>query len=254
MKNPLLAKPAITWPGGKAGLLKHILPHIGPHTCYVEPFAGGLAVLLAKPRSQIEVLNDINGDLVTFYRCVRFHSDVLLTELEFVLSSRQEFEDFRDQPGLTDIQRASRWFFRNRNCFRGANLETFGTSPTSARGSREARMEAIRQLNVRLDRTTVENLDWQRCLDVYDRRETFFFCDPPYTACNAGMYAAWTTADVQKFRERLDRLKGRWLVTLNDAPDIRRIFSDCKIVAIDRAKGITQAKEQTYRELIIRPD
>lgn len=114
-------------------------------------------------------------------------------------------------------------------------------------------MEAIRQLNVRLDRVTVENLDWQRCLDLYDRRETFFFCDPPYTGCAAGMYAAWTIADVQRFRDRLDRLKGQWMVTLNDAPEIRKIFSDCKIIAVERAKGITQAKEKTYKELVIFP-
>lgn len=210
---------------------------------------------MAKPRSRFEVLNDLNGDLVTFYRCVRFHADTLLTELEFVLNSRQEFKDFADQPGLTDIQRAARWFFRNRNCFRGANLGTFGTSPTggAASGSRAARMEAIRQLNVRLDRVTVENLDWQRCLDLYDRRETFFFCDPPYTACNAGMYGAWTVADVQRFRERLDRLKGQWLVTLNDAPAIRAVFSDCRITAVERAKGITTSKEKTYREVVISP-
>lgn len=219
----------------------------------MEPFAGGLAVLLAKPRSRIEVLNDINGDLITFYRCVRFHSDVLLTELEFVLSSRQEFEDFRDQPGLTDIQRAARWFFRNRNCFRGADMESFGTSATSVRSSRSARLDAIRELNVRLDRVTVENLDWKRCLDIYDRKETFFFCDPPYTACNAGIYGAWKTADVMAFRERLDRLKGRWIVTLNDAPDLRKIFSDCHIVSVERAKGITQEKSKTYREIVIFP-
>jgi DNA adenine methylase len=114
-------------------------------------------------------------------------------------------------------------------------------------------MEAIRQLNVRLDRVTVENLDWQKCLDLYDRRGTLFFCDPPYTSCNAGMYAAWTVADVQRFRERLERLKGRWLVTLNDAPEIRAIFSDCKLVVVERAKGITQAREKTYRELVISP-
>ncbi len=248
-------KPAIVWPGGKTRLLKAILPRIGKHTCYVEPFAGGLAVLLAKPRARFEVLNDLNGDLVTFYRCVRFHADTLLTELEFVLNSRQEFKDFADQPGLTDIQRAARWFFRNRNCFRGANLGTFGTSPSggAASGSRAARMEAIRQLNVRLDRVTVENLDWQRCLDLYDRPETLFFCDPPYTACKAGMYSAWTTADVQRFRDRLDRLKGTWLVTLNDSPDIRAIFSDCEVTAVERAKGITQAKQKTYRELVIAP-
>ena len=212
-------------------------------------------MLLAKKPSRFEVLNDLNGDLVTFYRGVRFHADTLLTELEFVLNSRREFHEFADQPGLTDIQKAARWFFRNRNCFRGANLGTFGTSPEggAASGSRSARMEAIRQLNIRLDRVTVENLDWQRCLDLYDRKESFFFLDPPYTSCNAGMYSAWTIADVQKFRDRLDRLKGRWLVTLNDDPAIRKIFSDCDITAVERAKGITQAKSKTYREIVISP-
>lgn len=114
-------------------------------------------------------------------------------------------------------------------------------------------MEAIRQLNVRLDRVTVENLDWQRCIDIYDRKETFFFCDPPYTSCDAGMYAAWTTVDVQKFRKRLDRIKGRWLVTLTDSPDIRRVFDDCKVISIERAKGINQGNGKTYRELVIFP-
>jgi DNA adenine methylase len=253
--NPLAVKPAIVWPGGKTRLLKHILPNIGKHSCYVELFAGGLAVLLAKPRSRFEVLNDLNGDLVTFYRCVRFHADTLLTELEFVLNSRKEFFDFAAQPGLTDIQRAARWFFRNKNCFRGANLTTFGTGPNggNSTGSRSARLDAIRQLNHRLDKVIVENLDWQKCLDLYDRKETFFFCDPPYTSCDSGMYSAWTTSDVQRFRKRLDQLKGSWLVTLNDAPDIRKIFGDCHITAVERAQGITMVKKKVYRELVIRP-
>jgi len=253
---PTYTKPAVVWPGGKTRLLQHILPKIPKHTCYVEPFAGGLAVLLAKKRSSIEVVNDLNGDLVSFYRCVRFHSDSLLTELEFVLNSRKEFSEFIQQPGLTDIQRAARWWYRNRNCFRRASLSSFGTSAASggaASGSRNARLEQIRQLNLRLDKVTVENLDWERCLDVYDRPETFFFCDPPYTACDAGVYAAWKVSDVQRFRERLDRLKGSWMVTLNDAPDIRRVFSDCKIKAIERAKGIDQTNGKTYKELVITP-
>lgn len=217
----------------------------------MEPFAGGLAVLLAKPPSRIEVLNDINGDLVNFYRCLRFHADALLTELEFVLSSRREFTDFIDQPGLTDIQRAARWFFRNRNCFRGADLETFGTSSISARGSREARLDSIRLLNRRLDRVTIENLDWERCLTLYDRAETLFFCDPPYTSCQAGVYNTWKISDVLRFRQALDRLRGHWIVTFNDTPEIRQIFADCPILSVARSKGISQVKEKIYRELII---
>jgi DNA adenine methylase len=231
--QPYRIKPALPWPGGKSKLLTHILPLIPDHQCYVEAFAGGLAVLLAKPRSPIEVLNDVNGDLVTFYRCVRFHPE----------------------PLLTDIQRAARWYFRTKVCFRGASLDTFGVSPISsgsASSSRAARMESIRILSHRLDRTVIENNDWSRILDIYDRPTTFFFLDPPYTDCDAGAYGAWQTSDVLAFRDRVARLRGRWLVTLNDSPDIRRIFHGCHIKAVSRPKGIG-GKGKPYSELIITP-
>lgn len=202
------------------------------------------------------MLNDINGDLVNFYRCVRFHSDVLLTELEFVLNSRQEFHDFRHQPGLTDIQRASRWFYRNKTCFGGANMDSFAGGPAGgANSSRENRLEAIRALNLRLDKTCIENLDWQRCLELYDKPDTFFFLDSPYTDCDAAMYAEWTATDVQRLHDRVVALRGRWLVTLNDTPAIRQIFAGCEIRAIARARGIrnTGAGAPLYRELIITP-
>lgn len=215
-------------------------------------------MLLAKPRSKIEVINDLNGELITFYRCVRFHADVLLTELEFVLNSRKEFFDFRDQPGLTDIQRSARWFFRNKNCFGGANMNSFGGSPTNSTcsmGSRMARMETIRALSLRLDRVCIEHLDWDHCLRLYDRPGTFFFVDPPYTECNAAMYAGWTNTDVQILRDRLATLKGAWLVTLNDTQAIRAIFGGCQFIPISRTRGINNrpGAGSIYKELLISP-
>jgi len=250
----LKVRPAIRWAGGKSRLLKWILPLIPKHVCYCEPFAGGLAVLLAKPRSQVEVVNDINGDLVTFYRCVRFHPDVLLTELEFVLNSREEFYDFRDQPGLTDIQKAARWFFRNKTGFAGS-VDSFGVSPSVGSSSRSARMETIRALSFRLDRVCIEHVSWEKCLALYDRPSTFFFLDPPYTDCRQDNYGSWTNTDVQSLRERLDKLRGKWLLTLNDTAAIRAIFADCKLAAVSRARGINNkaGKRPLYHELIIRP-
>ena len=257
--SALRVKPAVSWPGGKSRYLNRLLPHIPEHTCYVEPFAGGLAVMLAKPRSDLEVVNDANGELITFYRCVRFHADVLLTELEFVLNSRQEFKDFCHQPGLTDIQRAARWFYRNKNCFGAAGGDSFGTGALgggASHGSRGARMEAIRALNFRLDKVCIEHLDWKRCVELYDRPTTFFFCDPPYTECNAGMYGAWTNTDVQILRDTLAKLRGKWLVTLNDTPAIRAIFAGCRFDGFTRPRGINNRQgvpAQPYKELIIMP-
>ncbi len=247
-------RPAVIRAGGKSRLLKHILPLIPEdHVCYCEPFAGGLAVLLAKERSDVEVLNDLDGDLVTFYRCVRFHPEPLCAELEFVLNSRREFQDFRSQPGLTDIQRAARWYFRNKISF-GGSMDSFGVVRTPGGGassSRESRMESIRQLSLRLDRTVIENLDWERCLELYDRPETFFFCDPPYTECGTTAYKAWQPSDVMRLQQRLARLRGRWLVTLNDTPSNRQIFADCEITGFTRSLGVG-GKGRPYREITIR--
>jgi DNA adenine methylase len=213
-----------------------------------------LAVLLAKERSKQEVVNDLNGNLVNFFRCVRFHQEPLLVEIEFVLNSREEFHDFRSQPGLTDIQRAARWFFRNKNCFGGANMDSFGTSALSTHGSRSARMEAIRDLSLRLDRVVVENLDWQHCIRLYDRNTTFFFIDPPYTDCDARMYGSWTISDVQKLRDVLAQLKGKWVLTFNDSAAIRDVFRGCRIEAVERARGINNLQgAKRYTELIICP-
>lgn len=252
-------KPAVSWPGGKSRLLKYILPLIPSHTAYVEPFGGGLAVFLGKERSGVEVINDIDGDLVNFYRCVRYHLDPLLAEIEFTLNSREEFGDLRAQPGLTDIQRAARWFFRNKTCFGGADMRSFGISAVSgggaALGSRALRIERIRALNVRLDRVCIENLDWHKCVDLYDRPGTLFFFDPPYTECCDTMYAAWKSEDVLELRSRLDRLQGKWILTLNDSPVIRSIFEGCTLIPVERAKGINNRnpKSKRYRELIIVP-
>jgi DNA adenine methylase len=71
MNPPPRTKPVLIWPGGKSRHLKHILPLIPPHECYCEPFAGGVAVFLAKPRSRLEVINDLNGDLISFYLCAQ---------------------------------------------------------------------------------------------------------------------------------------------------------------------------------------
>jgi len=136
-------------------------------------------------------------------------------------------------------------------------MDSFGAGPAGggANNSRDARLEAIRALNLRLDRANIENLDWQRCLELYDRPDTFFFLDSPYTDCDAGMYSTWTETDIRRLHERVTALRGRWLVTLNDSPAIRQIFAGCEIRSVARARGIRNAGPGAplYRELVITP-
>jgi DNA adenine methylase len=248
------ARPVISWPGGKGRMLKHLLPLIPEHTCYCEPFGGGMAVLLAKPPSHLEVVNDINHDLVAFYRNAKLHLDALLDELDLVLNAREEFEDYGAQPGITEIQRAARWFIRNKLSFGGMG-GTFAIARTQPLGSRVQRMLAIRSLSRRLDRTTIENRSWEKIFDAYDHAETFFFCDPPYLDAGGQAYAGWSEHELQRFCTRLQTLRGAWLVTFQDCPQIRELLGGYQLRAVSRANGIgNNGKKRSgriYREVIV---
>lgn len=246
-------RPILRWAGGKSRLLSHLLPRIPEHVCYVELFAGGAALLLAKERSKMEVLNDINGDLVSLYRNAQYHLPALLAEMEYTLAARANLKDFLTQPGLTELQRAARWYVRNRISFAGG-MTTYAVS-RSHFPSRENALENLQNFNKRLDRVSIENLSYERCMEVYDSKDTFFFIDPPYLEADTGTYQGWTEKDLRTLRKRVGKLRGQWLVTVDDSPLNRELFSDCRVEAITTRSGmVNQAKTSaSFGELIIQP-
>jgi DNA adenine methylase len=90
--------PIISWIGGKRRLAKQILPLFPAHVCYCEPFAGGEALFFLKEPSEVEVLNEINGDLINLYRIVKFHKNAFVDELNLSFVSRELFEWFEKLP------------------------------------------------------------------------------------------------------------------------------------------------------------
>ena len=254
--NEQRTKPILRWQGGKTRMLKEIMPLIPKHVCYCEPFAGGLAVLLAKDRSPVEVVNDINGNLVALYRNLQFHLPALLNELDWLFTSRDNLFDFIKQPGLTELQRAARFLFVNRTSFSGG-MTSFGVSKTASMGFKhEAVGELIGRAHNRLEGVVVENIPFERCFKNYDSADSFFFCDPPYQNAPTGTYAGWDEKQLQHFRSEVGRLKGRWVVTLNDSEYIRDLFKGCRlkpVVTRNQAVNRRTHGKATFGELIITP-
>ena len=257
--SPNVVRPILRWPGGKRRLMKRLLPLIPKDaTLYCEVFAGSAAMLLAKEPHPVEVINDLNGDLVALMRNAHFHLPALLEEMRWFVASRQDFNDFKSQPGLTEIQRAARFLLRNRVSFNGG-MKSFGVAKTAGGGvsfDRDevgARLEEIRR---RLNKVVVENISYERVFHNYDSSESFFFCDPPYVGESTGAYDGWKQEDMQILRTRLDRLLGRWLLTVNDSPENRRLFSDCSITAVQTVNRLRKSGDgpaKTFGELIIQP-
>lgn len=250
-------KPVLRWAGGKTRLLKAILPLIRPHTCYVEGFAGGMAVLLAKERSQIEVVNDLNSDVVTLYRCAQFHLDALIGEIQWMVNSRENIKAYLDQPGLTDLQRAARFLVRNRTSFGGSGT-SFAVAKQGGGGagvSRDSIMDLLRGLSARLDRVAIENASFERILKNYDAPSTLFFLDPPYIGSDIGNYAAWDESRMADFATKVHQLRADWIVTVNDSPLTRRLFAGHDITPVVTRSGTVNHRTDagaTFGELIIR--
>jgi DNA adenine methylase len=186
-------KPLI-WFGGK-GLLAHkLVPLLPQHWTYVEPFAGGASVLFAKPPSPVEVLNDVHGDLVNFYRVLR--DPALFTEFKRLANltpySREEWEacgkGYASEPD--PVRRA--WMFFTfirqgragiaRVC-RSAWMRSVEQSDGGMAGACHrwlAAVDGLPEAHARLRSVQIDRLDWRECVSRYDSPETLFYLDPPY--------------------------------------------------------------------------
>lgn len=231
--------------GGKSRLAKRIAERIPSHTTYVEPFCGGAWVYFTKPPSRVEILNDRDGELVRFWNVIRHHLPEFLRCLDFSLVSREQFksESKQDPEFLTDVQRAVRYYRLQRMGYGGKTTKrTFGTSTTRPNSLNipEAE-EKLRTIHQRLARTTIENLDACDCIERYDSPETFFYIDPPYW--EADFYAvSFKGDDFKRLADTLKSIKGKCIVSLNDTPEVREIFSDFHIETIETKYSLGNSK------------
>ena len=222
-----MATPIIPWLGGKRRLADIIIPRFPPHTCYVEVFAGGAALYFLRPPADVEVINDVNGELVNLYRVVQHHLEEFVRQFKWALSSRQVFKWLQDTPpaGMTDIQRAARFFYLQQHAFGGkVDGQTWGTATTAPPVNLLRLEEQLSSAHLRLASTQVEQLDWRECMRRYDRPHTLFYLDPPYWQTEGyGVPFPW--AEYEAMADIMKALQGKAILSLNDHPDIRRCFA-----------------------------
>lgn len=248
------ASPIIPWLGGKRRLADLLLGRFPRHSCYVEVFAGGAALYFLRHPAEVEVINDVNGELVNLYRVVKHHLEEFVRQFKYALSSRQIFKWTQDTPPevLTDVQRAARFFYLQQQAFGGrVQGQTWGTATTAPAINLLRIEENLSAAHLRLASAYIEQLDWATCLDRYDRPHTLFYMDPPYWETEGyGVPFEWDQYELMA--TKLRQLKGKAIISLNDHPDIRRCFEglDMESLAIDYTVG-GGANRTERRELII---
>ena len=240
MKKPRAARKPVQpmgglapWVGGKSGLAKHILSSVDgrPHRVYVEPFVGmGGLFFRRRLRPKLEVVNDLNGEVINLFRIVKNHPEALLAELSLALYSREAFNlHARTAPeALTDLQRAARFYYLQRYGY-GGRPAIPKVAPATKRHNKSVSLWKLRAqfaaAQRRLASVTIEQLPYGACMQRYDGPETLFYLDPPYWGCE-DYYGKglWQRESFEELAEHLATIQGRFVLSLNDLPEVRRTF------------------------------
>ena len=229
-----MAMPIVPWIGGKRRLFDHLIPQFPAHECYVEVFAGGAALYFMRPPAKVEVINDINGELVRLYRVVQNHLEEFVRHFKFALASREVFAWHQQTPPdtLTDIQRAVRFFYLQQHAFGGkVSGQSWGTATTVPPINLLRIEENLSAAHLRLAGAFIENMDWHKLMERYDRPHTLFYLDPPYLETE-GYGVEFSKDEYVKMADLMGRLKGKAVLSLNDHPEIRRIFGQFQMDSV----------------------
>ena len=247
----------MSWIGGKKAL-RELIVTLFPvyYERYIEVFGGGGWVLFHKPPgNDFEVYNDFNSLLVNLYRCVRDKPQELMEALRYVLNSREDFDVVRatlarDSPA-SDVQKAA-WFYELIRYSYAAGLTSFGSQPHDMWSN----FPLIEQAHRRLAKVVIENKDFEKLIAQYDRPNTIFYLDPPYFETEDYYEeVGFTKADHARLRDALMRIQGRFLLSYNDCPEIRELYSrdGIMIESTTRLSNIAQRYDagKQYPELFI---
>lgn len=213
-------KTPITYYGGKQKLAPVIIELIPPHILYAEPFSGGAAVFFAKRPSAVEVLNDMNGELINFYRIIKDRFEELIVEINNTLHSRRLHKHawvIYSNPELFDpVKRAWAVWVLSSQGFSGKLDNIWGYDIEADSTSRKIyfnKTEFTEIYNRRLEKVQLEYADALYIIQSRDNKDAFFYCDPPYFNSNMGHYKGYTKQDFEDLLKLLSIIQGKFLLS-----------------------------------------
>ena len=254
------ANPVAPYVGGKRNLARRLCARISSieHTTYAEPFVGmGGVFLRRKHRPKAEVINDYSKDVTTLFRILQRHYPQFLDTLKFQITSRSEFARLKvtNPDTLTDLERAARFLYLQRAAFGGNVGNRYFAMAKSGRPARfdlTRLVPMLEDVHERLSGVTIECLPYDRFIREYDNKGTLFYLDPPYWSCEddygKDMFAP---QDFEALSALLKGLQGRFILSLNDKPEVRDLFAGFRIEAVDTTYTRSAGRARPAREVII---
>jgi len=252
-------KPVAGYIGGKSQLAETIIGEIEtvPHGLYAEPFVGmGGVFLRRRSAPKAEAINDMSRDVAGLFRILQRHYQAFMDMLKWQVTSRAEFQRLaaQDPDTLTDLERAARFLYLQRLSFGGKvagrsfGIDTHGPARFDIT-KLGALLEAVHE---RLAGVVVECLPWDAFLVRWDRPHTLFYVDPPYWGTEH-YYGRnfFQPADHSRLAAALKGLRGRFILSLNDCPEVRELYGWAAVKEVGLSYTAGGGAGRAARELII---
>jgi DNA adenine methylase len=254
-------RPALRYFGGKWRLAPWILAHFPPHDRYVEPFGGAASVLLRKPPARLDVYNDLDRDVVAFFRTLRDHPNALIARIRLTPYSRAEFDDAAVRTG-DPVEDARRFFVRSWQSRSGAGSAAPGGWRRDTRrpqGTHAWDNQAhLWDVVHRLRQVQIECDDALTILARYDTPQTLFYLDPPYVLETRARHRTtahyahdYTDADHRRLAEVLAGIAGMAVLSGYDSDLYRELYPDWRRVSWPHAR--TNGRRRPAEALWISP-
>ena len=239
-------------------MIKHLLGLIPEHRIYCEPFFGGGALFFAKPKAEVEVINDLNGEVINFFQVLKTKFPALQKKVQATLHSRELYKKalqiYAHPKSHSDVDRAwALWTATNQGFAGMIGSWGFGKTNSKEKAVAAKREAFVKAYEERLRTVQVENNDALKVIARCNDKEAFLYCDPPYTGSDQGHYEGYTEKDYKVLLDALAKFKGKFLLSSYPSKILNQYIRKYKwrIRKVEKYVAVTKLTEKKKIEMLV---
>lgn len=223
-------KTSLVWVGNKSRMVDMMLDYMPKHRVYIEGFAGSLAFLLNKPRSEVEMFNDADRDIVNYWECVKENPGLVIKYVKkfsrnFVVEKERHFVGLQKDRFMN----AAHFVLVNRNVLFGDMVKKV---PSRLMCDVDELIDRMIKNSDRLQGVSAFKGDYLSLCETFDGQAVFVFLDPPYHGFREYIGGGFNDSDFEKLAEYMRKTESKVMLTINDDEFTRGTFEEFKIVEV----------------------
>jgi len=251
MDKPL--KPAFGRVGGKTKLANKIISLFPAHETYVELFVGAGAIYLSKPVSTVNVINDVDKNIYDLWRDIR-----TVDKVDYIFSpetnaTRDNFIKLKAQTEIEDPdERLFRNLFLNKNSYCGNMVMMGYKDPTKWKTNKLTHLKRyLPDYKYKLNKTDILNEDYRDVIKKYDKEDTLFYLDPPYSQNHKYWNYGCREIKKEELLDELRKIKGKFIFSYNHTPELEDYFKEFNYEVVDTKHMVKSVGSKDVKELIV---